>query len=204
MMNEKENNYIIDSDFILKIIRSSNDDSVFKKIVTGLNIIPILHPYVAYRELDTSTIVKNMIKENFLTVIEYEEFLPDQFVPLYESSFKDFYKFMNGTELNLTNGQTVRTYKKSKESLGEIHSCLLAQYLNIPILMSDDKGAKNLANLRVNSQDFKLTVLNIHECLIYIAKQKDRCITLDEALAISYQNKDRNKTKELKSIWKST
>lgn len=85
----------------------------------------------------------------------------DIFKTQYTDTFVDFYKFMN--EEIIENSFETIIQHHSQKNMGEIHSLILAQYLNIPIFMSNDNGAKELARRKINTQAFTITVKNVCE-----------------------------------------
>lgn len=202
MINSTED-IIIDSDFLKKIVHVTDGIDIFHRIIKEYGKRPVIHEYVAYRELDTDSLATSLITTNSISVIKTQDYLKDAFVPLYTETFKSHYKFMNHKELSLPPKCDIFTYRHAEENLGEIHSCLMAQYTKTPFFMSDDRQAKDLAMLRVNSDRFTLTVISVLDVLAELAKKKANCITETEALLICKANYKKDQTREVKRLFSS-
>lgn len=152
---------LLDADFCNLILEKSDNIPFFKSIFEILNIKPVIHIYVLHNELFHNVYIKSLVNNGFIQVLKYDDFLVDSFYKRsYQNTFEDFYEFMNNTKLESFN---VFKDHKAGHNLGEIHSLITAQYLNIPLFMSNDKGAKELANSKINTDAFKVDVQNIIE-----------------------------------------
>lgn len=160
-----ENRVVIDSDFCNMIAPGDDVERemiLFCNICKSLEIIPVIHTFVLNEELLTNLAIKELVSEQFIKVFEYKDFLPEEiFKSQYTDTFVDFYKFMNGVDIEKK--FEIITKHNSQKNMGEIHSLILAQYLNIPIFMSNDSGAKTLASGKINSQGYKIIVKNVCE-----------------------------------------
>ena len=133
---------------------------MFSNICKSLGVTPVIHTFVLNEELLTNKAIKELVSEQFIKVIEYTDFIIDEvFKRQYTDTFVDFYKFMNGVDIE-KKFETI-TKHNSQKNMGEIHSLILAQYMNIPIFMSNDGGAKTLAAVKINTQAYQIIVKNV-------------------------------------------
>jgi len=133
-----------------------------RSIFDSLQKRPVVHIFVFQQELLANVAVKELVDERFIEVIEYNSFLPAEiFKTQYAETFADFYNFMNGEVID--EAFDAITKHHAKKNMGEIHSLILAQYMNIPIFMSNDNGARSLVNSKINTQSFSVTVKNVCE-----------------------------------------
>lgn len=175
-----ENYVVIDSDFCNMIAPGNNiekEKEFVRSIFNSLQKKPIVHIFVSEQELLTNKVIKELVEENFIDVINYDTFLPAEIFKIqYAETFADFYNFMNGEFIEKV--FDVITKHHSKKNMGEIHSLILAQYMGIPIFMSNDNGAKNLAKSRVNTQSFSIDVMNV--CEVFCEIKRNGTIQIDK------------------------
>ena len=69
-------------------------------------------------------------------------------------------------------------YRKARENLGEIHSCIMAHFLGLKYFMSNDGGAKELVIRRVNNNKFQLTVLSFENFLNLLVENKKNLVLI--------------------------
>jgi len=156
---------VVDTDFC-KMITEKNgrpsDSKLFKSIFTTLNLQPVLHQFVYEKELFDNPVIGSLVNSGFIEVINYDnvDFIPEEWMKdHYRGIFSEFYKFMNGCDFPVE--CDVFTFRKAHSNLGEIHSLILAQFMNIPVFMSDDNGAKKLAEQKMDTKSFLVKVENL-------------------------------------------
>lgn len=175
-----ENYVVIDSDFCNMIAPGNNiekEKEFVRSIFNSLQKKPVVHIFVSEQELLTNKVIKELVEENFIDVINYDTFLPEEiFKTQYAETFADFYNFMNGESIEKV--FDVITKHHSKKNMGEIHSLILAQYMGIPIFMSNDNGAKNLAKSKINTQSFSIDVMNV--CEVFCEIKRNGTIQIDK------------------------
>lgn len=186
------NYVVIDSDFCNMIAPGNNierEKEFVRSIFDSLQKKPVVHVFVFEQELLTNTVIQELVSEKYIDVIDYKAFLPAEiFKTQYTETFADFYKFMNGEVIDKV--FDVITKHRSKKNMGEIHSLILAHYMGIPIFMSNDNGAKNLAKSKVNTQKFTITVMNI--CEVFCEIKKNGIIQIDKKAVRSILKERRN------------
>lgn len=175
-----ENYVVIDSDFCNMIAPGNNiekEKEFVRSIFNSLQKKPVVHIFVSEQELLTNKVIKELVEENFIDVINYDTFLPEEIFKIqYAETFADFYNFMNGESIEKV--FDVITKHHSKKNMGEIHSLILAQYMGIPIFMSNDNGAKNLAKSKINTQSFSIDVMNV--CEVFCEIKRNGTIQIDK------------------------
>ena len=75
-----DNRVVIDSDFCNMIVPGNNKErekELFRTIFESLNKSPVIHTFVFNQELLTNMAIKELVKEQFIEVIDYDVFLPD-------------------------------------------------------------------------------------------------------------------------------
>lgn len=187
-----ENRVVIDSDFCNMIAPGNNiekEKRFVRSIFDSLQKKPVVHTFVFEQELLTNTVMKELASEKFIDVIDYSAFLPAEiFKKQYTETFADFYNFMNGETIEKV--FDVVTQHHSKKNMGEIHSLILAQYMGLPIFMSNDNGAKNLAKSRINTQGYKIEVMNV--CDVFCEIKRNGTIQIDKKAVRSILKERRN------------
>lgn len=156
-MGTEENRVVLDTDFINTITNYQTGDSedFFRRIFRTLGKQPVVHPYVAEHELATNRIAQSLIASGDIIVIPYEEFLPADGVKrtLYKKNFHDLHRIIRENYVPKRDKPEMRPLQPNEDifsrqagrSFGEIHSILMAVELGIPLLFSNDKGAKTAA-----------------------------------------------------------
>ena len=183
---------VIDSDFCNMIAPGNNIDKekdFVRSIFNSLQKKPVVHVFVFEQELLTNKVIKELVAEKFIDVINYDIFLPSKiFIIQYAETFADFYNFMNGETIEKE--FDVITKHHSQKNMGEIHSLILAQYMGIPIFMSNDNGAKNLAKSKINTQNFTIDVMNV--CEVFCEIKRNGTIQIDKKAVRSILKRRRN------------
>lgn len=153
-MAAEENRIVLDTDFINMITsyKAGDPKELFRRIFHTLEKQPVVHPYVAENELDTNRVAKELIDAGDIVKISYEEFLPENGIrkPAYEKSFHDLHRSIREAYIPKANKPEMAPLQPNEDifqrqagrSFGEIHSILMATELGIPVLLSNDKGAK--------------------------------------------------------------
>ena len=139
-------------------------DELYNKIIKQIGKKPCLHKYIAESELLSNNYIKEKIKNNEIRIIDFSEIVKDDESKLYyEFLFHEYYKFLyetdcqnnkidpRTTEENFTGD--VFTSRRAGVNFGEIHSLITSFFLGIPIFLSNDNGAKILAEKKINTKN---------------------------------------------------
>ena len=147
-MSKKE--AIVDTCFFNKLSNNGKNIEAFKKVLVDLEYKPVVHPYIAEKELDVFPQFNKLIEEGFIRKAEYSEFIEDEDdAELYEQYFPELYEEMREyleikgskkriEKLAIPKGQTIYTYRRAGMSLGDVHMILMAFFMRLPIILSED------------------------------------------------------------------
>lgn len=196
---------IVDNDFFNYLLRGKCADGVlFEKLIKELHVIPIVHEFVFFHEMIGNAKAREFAENGLLKVAKYEEFLKEPVMRSYYSDlFLDMYLYMNGKSPNGNPEHfNAMTYREGKANLGEIHSILLAAFKGYDLFMSNDNGAKKLAEQKMNTPTYSLRVQNVIEIFRTIALNPDSSITKKEFEKLTKGDKSRKtKIDEIRRIW---
>ena len=158
----------VDTAFLSKLTEKDQRGVLFKNIMLQMGRSPVVHQYVYEEELLGNTAARKLVEEGSVRVVKFEEFLKDQSdKDQYDRLFRQAYKGMNGLELSPK--EDIFTYRHDKENLGEIHTALMAQHLNIDLMVSHDAGAKKYIEEHMSSRRHRLIVWNIQDVFAGLA-----------------------------------
>ena len=76
-MSKKE--AIVDTCFFNKLSNDGKNSEVLKKVLTDLDYKPVVHPYIAEKELDMFPHFNKLVEEGFIRKAEYSEFIEDEY-----------------------------------------------------------------------------------------------------------------------------
>ena len=156
-MAAEEKRVVLDTDFINTITKYQTGDSkdFFHRIFCTLGVQPVVHPYIAEYELENNKIAQELIAAGDIIVIPYDAFLPPAGTrrTFYVKSFHDLHRIIPESYVPQRDKPEMFPLRPDEDifarqagrSFGEIHSILMAVELEIPVLFSDDKGAKTAA-----------------------------------------------------------
>lgn len=170
---------LVDSDFFTMIAPCKNiakEKEFVKSVFDSLNKKPCIHPFVAKEELFNNEVVKLLIDEGYITVIDYNSVFTEEWIKQqYIDDFVTYYNYMNSEKIPSSFSEITR--HRAKKNMGEIHTLIFAHYLEIPLFMSNDKSAKKLAETKINSQHFSIDVKNV--CDVFCMIKTTGSIKLD-------------------------
>ena len=161
----------------------------------------IVHEFLYNKELMGNAFARHLKEEGLLTVITYEDFVEAEDESYYTQMFEDMYEFCNGRELNWGH-KNYRTYQESRANLGEIHSIILAMFTGHDLFFSNDKGAKLLVDVKVNTGAFSISVKNVMDIFKEVAEMKSKCLTKNDFIILTKGDISRkDQIKEIKDLW---
>lgn len=212
-MNNSSKEAIIDTDFINKITQApgiADGKELFIRTMEELDVRPVAHYYVATREMVVcNSIAEDLINSGYIKVYDINDFLhTKEDESLYMEYFRKWYNFLN-VEQPLEKEVDIFNLFRARHSLGEIHSTLLAYFLKLDIIMSDDSDARELVSY---SGLRGVKVWNLVDVYSYIGQKKEKMITLKEVESIIRGENSRDSVKQkrikrekynkVKEIWK--
>lgn len=185
---------VIDADFYIKMTEYACDDGkLFLQLMKDLGVQPVMHDFVANTELKDSPCIADMKTSGAIQIIRYEHYLKtEKDKKDYEEYFLEAYEKMNLFEF--PEKEDIYTYSFKDESLGEIRSIYMAKKLGYGYFMTDDGGAKRLANSFLRNP----IVLNVYNALLK-CKEKGTSITLKQ-LNPTITNVFRGRQEQLKIL----
>ena len=184
-MSKKE--AIVDTCFFNKLSNDGKNIEIFKKVLVDLDYKPVVHPYIAEKELDVFPHFNKLVEEGFIRKAEYSEFIEDEDdAELYEQYFYELYEEMREyleikgskkkiEKLVIPKGQTIYTYRRASMSLGDVHMILMAFFMRLPIIFSEDgdiEFLRSVAKRKISSDSYNLDIYNVMDLIMMIA-QKD-------------------------------
>ena len=190
---------IIDCDFFNHITETSKETKYFEDLVSDLKIVPVMHEYVYFQEMILNKCAKKMVSDGFLKIEKFDEFINEKNEKEYVRYFESFYHYANGKNIQYIKND-YKTYRKSRENLGEIHSICLALIKKYPILLSDDSGAKRL-NEKVEKKS-QIVIKNIYDVYSDIAIMENKISTKESFdKVMHFEGVIKERVKSIKQKW---
>lgn len=176
---------IVDTDFLNHILKTPNGNTVLQKIIDFYNYELVMHPWVYEREIkNINSTLETFVKSN-VHVLEYSDFLAsDDSELIYEFTFKALHEEMNRNTPVDQSYRSFKTYNKSGMNLGEIHSVIMARFTGIPLLLSDDYNAKEIAARRINAEGYALDVKKSFDIMCEIVKADKALLSREDAVSV--------------------
>ena len=200
----------------------SNDGKnieAFKKVLVDLDYKPVVHPYIAEKELDVCPHFNKLVEEGFIRKAEYSEFIEDEDdAELYEQYFPELYEEMREyleikgskkqiEKLVIPKGQTIYTCRRAGMSLGDVHMILMAFFMRLPIILSEDgdiEFLRSVAKRKISSDSYNLDIYNVMDLIMMIAKKEDTTFSKKELEKVVLEVKERARLSEVKQVWNET
>lgn len=213
-MSKKE--AIVDTCFFNKLSNDGKNIEAFKKVLVDLDFKPVVHPYIVEKELDVFPHFNKLVEEGFIRKAEYSEFIEDEDdVELYEQYFPELYEEMREyleikgskkqiEKLAIPKGQTIYTYRKASMSLGDVHMILMAFFMRLPIILSEDgdiEFLRSVAKRKISSDSYNLDIYNVMDLIKMIAQKEDTTFSKKELKNVVLNVKERTKLAEVNEIW---
>ena len=213
-MSKKE--AIVDTCFFNKLSNDGKNIEAFKKVLVDLDFKPVVHPYIAEKELDVFPHFNKLVEERFIRKAEYNEFIEDEDdAELYEQYFPELYEEMREyleikgskkqiEKLTIPKGRTIYTYRKASMSLGDVHMILMAFFMRLPIILSEDgdiEFLRSVAKRKISSDSYNLDIYNVMDLIKMIAQKEDTTFSKKELKNVVLNVKERPKLAEVNEIW---
>lgn len=216
-MSKKE--AIVDTCFFNKLSNNGKNIEAFKKVLVDLDYKPIVHPYIAENELDVFPYFHKLVEDGFVRKAEYSEFVEDEDDrDLYEQYFFELHDEMRKyleikgakkqlEKLKVPKGQTVFTYRQAGMSLGDVHMILMAFFMRLPIILSEDGDIEFLRSItkrKISSDSYSLDIYSVMDLIMMIAQKKDTTFSKKELEKVVLEVKERSKLSVVKQTWNRT
>ena len=198
---------VLDTDYFRFITKDLWDSKLLIKIMDELEFKAVMHEFVYKEELHEHSFVKQLVDNNFIEVIGYDFLtqIDSEKVEEYERLFRFAFKGLNGKDF--TSSIQIKDYHKEKSNLGEIHSVILARFLNYDLLMSNDGGAKTFIETKLNIGKNNIRVVNIEETFTQLINPNNSNIKWSDIkdvvkpLKRSRYISDQEKFKRIHDLW---
>lgn len=216
-MSKKE--AIVDTCFFNKLSNDGKNIETFKKVLMDLDYKPVVHPYIAEKELDMFPHFNKLVEEGFIRKVEYSEFIEDEDdADLYEQYFPELYEEMREyleikgskkqiDKLVIPEGQTIYTYRRAGMSLGDVHMILMAFFMRLPIILSEDgdiEFLRSVAKRKISSDSYHLDIYNVMDLIMKIAQEENTTFSKKELEKVVLEVKARARLSEVKQAWNRT
>lgn len=197
-----KNAVAVDADFFLSVTHLDQGE-FFKQMMDEMQVVPVMHPYVAEVELALSEPAKQLLTDGYIQKLSYDEFLKNESErKKYQEDVWMLFVKENGNILPRQTHPDIyeKGFRLSQGNLGEIMTELMARELHLTVFMSNDKGAIRIAKRHINSCRYTLSVKNLVNVLREIGgrenslKWKKIKAVLDAAKLSKYK-------KELWALW---
>ena len=215
-MSKKE--VLVDTGFLGKLSKDGKSLETFKKVLSDLEYSPVIHPYIAEHELDMYSYIDELKREGFIRVAEYDEFLKDDTdSELYISYFMDIHDILREyletvggkkklEKLVLPSRQTIFSYRKAGMSIGDVHMILMAFFMQMPIILTEDSdivALRSITRRKMNSGTYVLDIYNVIDLLKMLAQKEDTSFSKNELVDIVKSIGKREHQSEIKQVWNS-
>lgn len=182
-----------------------------------LGYIPVVHPYIYEHELSLHSYFVRLVEEDYIRVIQYKEFQKDEIdKQSYEAYYEVLYEEMRLTleamnspkqveKLCLHKGKTIYNTHKQGSSMGDVHMILMASYLQMPILLTEDSDIemlRDIAKRRMRLGHYSLQILNGVQLIEDIARKQDSSLSVKDIESILKAMRERDAVSRIKKIWK--
>lgn len=216
-MNKKE--VLVDTVFLEKLSCDGEKLEIFKKVLSDLEYKPVVHPYIAANELDVCSYFDRLVKEGFVRVAQYSDFLcDDEDRELYASYFIDIHntlrKYLEAAggkkqldKLVLPPGQDVFTYRKAAMSLGDVHMILMAFFTRMPVILTEDSDIdilRSITKRKMGSETYALDIYSAVDLLIMIAEKEGSVFDKNDLVDIVKSIGERRHQSDVKQAWNKT
>lgn len=210
---------IVDTCFLQKLSAEGKKINNIKRVLAELNYSPVVHPYIYEHELALHSYFVDLAGEGYLRVADYSEFQKDAGdKQLYEAYYPMLHEDMRLAlaaaggpkqieKLYIHKGHTIYDTHKQGSSMGDVHMILMASFLQMPILLTEDSDIellRNLAGRRMTLGSYSLQIFNGVQLIEEIAGKKESSLTIKEIEAIVKDMKEKRILSDIKNIWQNS
>ena len=208
---------IVDTCFLQKLSSEGKAIDNIKKVLAELEYIPVTHPYIYEHELSLHSYFVRLVEEKYIRVIQYNEFQKDAIdKQSYEAYYGVLYEDMRLAleamnspkqveKLCLHKGQTIYNTHKQGSSMGDVHMILMASFLQMPVLLTEDSDIemlRDIAKRRMRLGQYSLQILNGVQLIEEIAKKQNTSISVKEIESILKAMRKRDVISSIKAVWR--
>ena len=187
---------ILDTCFLEKFNRDGQIDESFQRLMKDAGFDLIIHPYVYKHELSMFSYVDKLISDGVFRVADYNDFITDDVFKVYYSKlyinvYNEFYEIEKIENPNkaenmhvLNDDVDVFEERYAKSSMGDVHMIMMAVFMDIPIILSEDNddlfNIYKIVKRRKDSENFKLELYTVIDLIDQVKKSNDKTLTNKE------------------------
>lgn len=206
---------IVDTCFLQKITSDGLFLDNVKRVLDELGFVPVVNKYVADQEFQLKRYMTELVNNGYIKVVGYDEYIKDETDRIiYEDYFEQLYYEMKGyleakggpkqmPPLNIPQDQSVFTAHISGSSMGDIHMILMAAYMRLPIILTEDSDIellRNMAKRRLSMSSYQLEIYDVVDLVRNIAKKEDRSLSRKDLKLIIRQVGEKGRWTEIMEI----
>ncbi len=210
---------LVDTCFLHKISNDAKDICNLKKILDNFKKEPFVHPYVAQHELSLNSNLQRLIDDGYIQVVKYEELFKKDYVKnMYKGFFETLYTDLRKTLESDHSEKAHKMYKsldevdifqdhKQGSSLADVHMMLLAYFMKMPIVLTEDSDIqilRDIANRRLQFNGQELIIYDALDVVKQIASDPSVPVTSKDLEDMLNVMKERSHRTEIKQIWKDS
>ena len=110
-------------------------------------------------------------------------------------------------KLVLPTGQNVFTYRKALMSLGDVHMILMAFFMRMPVVLTEDADIdilRSITRRKMERESYTLEIYNAVDLLIMIANKENTVFMKSDLVNIIKSIGERAHLSEVKQVWNKT
>lgn len=213
------NEVVVDTCFLEKITSKGMYIGDMKRVMDTLDFKPVVHPYIAKHELSVTIYLKELIDSGYIRVVSWNEFIEDEFdKSSYENYIYDLHEELrqyllakNGIKKvqsldrdNIEKHGSIFMYRCSGTSLGDVHMVLMAVFMELPIILSEDSdidALRSITERKFESSQYKLKIFNSIDLLKLFADNENSAISRKELIDMVRHIGERKRQVEVTDIW---
>lgn len=207
---------IVDTCFLQKLSSEGKNIDNIKRVIDELSFALVCHPYIARHEFGLYSYLQNLVKTGYIREIPYDEFIKDEldkelYEAYYEQLYEDFRQFLKMKDgpkqiekLELAPGTSIYDMHKQGSSMGDVHMLLMAMFMRLPIVLTEDSDIEILSTLakkRIDVGSYTLKIYDAVDLLKEIAAKDESSITKKDLEKILNDLGKRQYRSEIKTIW---
>ncbi len=207
---------IVDTCFLQKLSSEGKNIDNVKKVIDELAFTPVCHPYMVKHELGLFSYLQNLVQTGYIQEIPYDEFIKDDldkqlYEAYFEQLYEDFRVFLAAKggpkqidKLRLSSSADIYEIHRQGSSMGDIHMLLMAMFMRLPIILTEDSDIEilnTLAKKRIDIGSYTLKIYDAFDLLKEIASREKSSISKKELEQILNDIGKRKYRSEIKKIW---
>ncbi len=211
----KKQEVIVDTCFLQKITADGKYLENVKRVLDELEFIPVVNKYVAEQELNLKRYMDELVKTGYIRVVEYDEYIKDDtdriiYVDYFEKLYDEMKGFLEAKggpkqmpPFSTPKDQSVFTAHISGSSMGDIHMILMATYMRLPIILTEDSDIELLRDLtkrRLSMSTYQLQIFDAVDLVKMIAKKEDGSLSRKELKLIVRQIGEKDRWPEVAQL----